>query len=411
MSGIYIVGAAMTPFGKLPDTSVKQLTREAVTAALRDAGCEIAEIGAVWFANTAQGAIEGQYTVRGQIALRSMGFQEVPIINVENACASASSAFNQAYTYLRAGLSDVVLAVGADKLFTTDKGRSLRVFLGGVDVHQREETLEKLLLLGEGIAPPEGVSDQNGMRSVFMDIYASIARFHMRTFGTTQRQLAAVASKNHFHSTMNPLSQYQNDMSIDEVLSARVVSWPLTLPMCSPISDGAAAAVLCSEDALGRFDKSRAVRVHASVVGSSVDRKPEEGEKHVSRLAALKAYEQAGVEPKDMSVAELHDATAFAEIQHTENLGFCEFGQGGWLAERGDTRFGGKIPINVSGGLESKGHPVGATGLAQIYELVTQLRGEAGERQVENARLAIAENGGGFYGIEEAAVSVTILGR
>jgi acetyl-CoA acetyltransferase len=233
----------------------------------------------------------------------------------------------------------------------------------------------------------------------------------MKSYGTTQRQLAAVSSKNHFHSTMNPLSQYQKDMSIDDVLNARVVSWPLTLPMCSPVSDGAAAVVLCSKDVLARFDRSRAVKAYATALGTSVNRRPEEAEKHICRRLASKAYDEAGIGPEDISVAELHDATAFAEIQQSENLGFCEFGQGGWIAERGDTRLGGRIPINVSGGLESKGHPIGATGLAQICELVVQLRGEAGARQVRNARFGIAENGGGFYGIEEAAACVTILGR
>ena len=411
MSEVYIVGVAMTPFAKLPESTVKQLTRDAVAGALNDAGCDIADIGAAWFANSGQGATEGQFSVRGEIALRSMGFEGIPITNVENACTSGSNALNQAYAHLRAGLSDVVLAVGCEKMTFIDKEPSLKAFLGGVDVYSAQETFMNLLALGEGVTPPEGVSDQGGMRSAFMDIYAALARFHMKTFGSTQRQLAAVASKNHFHSTMNRLSQYQKDMSIEEVLNARLISWPLTLPMCSPISDGAAAAVVCTQDALRRFDKSRAIKVCATVLGSSVNRKPEEVERHICHLIALRAYEQAGLEPKDMSVAELHDATAFAEVQQSENLGFCEFGQGGWIAERGETRLGGRIPVNVSGGLESKGHPIGATGLGQVYELVVQLRGEAGKRQVEKARFAVAENGGGFYGIEEAAACVTILGR
>jgi acetyl-CoA acetyltransferase len=181
--------------------------------------------------------------------------------------------------------------------------------------------------------------------------------------------------------------------------------------MCAPISDGAAAAILVREDALDRFDRSRAVKVCASVLGSGSDRKPEEVEKHICHRAAMKAYNQAGVGPADMSVAEVHDASAFAEIVQVENLGFCDFGDGGKLAERGDTALGGRIPVNPSGGLESKGHPIGATGLGQIYELVLQLRGEADQRQVPDARFAIAENGGGFHGYEEAAACITILGR
>src|SRR6266702_3246729 len=230
-------------------------------------------------------------------------------------------------------------------------------------------------------------------------------------FGTAARQLAAVSAKNHRHSTFNPLAQYRNEMSIEDVLGARMIAWPLTLPMCAPISDGAAAAILVREEALDRFDRARAVKVCASVLGSGSDRKPEEVEKHICRRLALKAYDQAGIGPKDVSVAEVHDASAFGEIVQLENLGFCDFGEGGPAAERGETTLGGRIPVNPSGGLESKGHPIGATGLGQIHELVTQLRGEAGARQVADARIAIAENGGGLQGIEEAVACVTILGR
>jgi acetyl-CoA acetyltransferase len=244
-----------------------------------------------------------------------------------------------------------------------------------------------------------------------MQLYASLTRGHMARFGTTERHLAAVAAKNHHHSTMNPRSQYQKDMSIDEVLAAPLISWPLTLPMCSPISDGAAAALVCTKDALSRFPDARPIRLLSSVLTSSSDRAWAEFDRHLCRRAALQAYEQAGIDPADVSVAEVHDASAFAEIVQTENLGFCEVGQGGWIAERGETALGGRIAVNTSGGLESKGHPISATGLGQIHELVLQLRGDAGRRQVEGARIAVAENGGGFHGVEEAAAVVTILGR
>jgi acetyl-CoA acetyltransferase len=200
-------------------------------------------------------------------------------------------------------------------------------------------------------------------------------------------------------------------MTIDEVLAARMICWPLTLPMCSPISDGAAAAVLVTAEGLRHFGRARAVKVRASVLASGQDRSAAEVERHITHLAARRAYERAGVGPEDMSVAEVHDATAFAEIVQTENLGFCAFGEGGMIAERGDTRLGGRIPVNPSGGLGCKGHPIGATGLAQIHELVVQLRGEAGARQVQGARMGIAENGGGFMGVEEAAACITILAR
>ena len=194
-------------------------------------------------------------------------------------------------------------------------------------------------------------------------------------------------------------------------MADRLISWPLTRSMCAPLSDGAGALVLCTGDTLDRFDKSRAVKVLGTSVVSGSDRDPDDFEHHIGRMAATRAYEQAGVGPDDVDVAEVHDASAYAEIVQVENMGFCARGEGGSLAERGETKLGGKIPVNTSGGLLSKGHPIGATGAIQIHELVTQLRGEAGKRQVEGARIAAAENGGGFFGIEEAATVVTVLGR
>lgn len=410
MSDIYIVGVGMTPFGKFLDRSVKDLTREAVTAALADAGAAVGDIEAAWFANTAQSIMEGQNAIPGEIALRNIGIQNVPVTNVENACASASTALDMAATWLEAGRGGVALAIGAEKMFSENRELMFRIFDGGWDVHDVAAATGRLLALGAGVSDPDG-EQNSGQRSVFMDVYGALAKFHMKNFGTTQAQLAAVAAKNHDHSVHNPRSQYRAPMTVDEVLAARKVSWPLTLPMCSPISDGAAAAILCREEELGRFDRSRAVKIHATALRSGSDRKPEEFDRHVTRRAAMDAYDIAGLGPEDMSVAEVHDATAFAEIQQIENLGFCAIGEGGPFTESGATQLGGRIPVNPSGGLESKGHPVGATGLAQVFELVTQLRGEAGGRQVEGARFAIAENGGGFHGIEEAIACVTILGR
>lgn len=411
MSDIYVIGIGMTPFGKFLDQSVKDLTRGAVEGALQDAGIAKEAIGAAFFANASQSAMEGQFMVPGEIALRDMGFCEIPISNIENACASASTAFHLAWTHLKAGQSDVALAVGAEKMYSADKAKTFAVFNGAWDVHDVDKLTARLVELGRGVEPPPGRVADNNQRSVFMDVYASMAKFHMKRFGLTERQLATVAAKNHHHSTLNPLSQYRNDMTIEAVLAARMIAWPLTLPMCAPISDGAAAAILVREEMLDSFDRSRAVKVCATVLASGSDRRAEEFEKHICRRAAQRAYEIAGVGPQDMSVAEVHDASAFAEILQAENLGFCESGQGGALAESGATALGGRIPINPSGGLESKGHPIGATGLGQIYELVTQLRGEAGDRQVPGARFAIAENGGGFHGWEEAAAVITILGR
>lgn len=407
---IYIVGVGMTRFGKQLERSVKDLVREAVTNALQDAGCSPKQIQSAYFATAGQGVIEGQSMVAGPIALKAMGITGIPVTNVENACASSSTALNAAQLYVASGEGDICLAVGVDKLFSTDKAKSFSVFDGAFDVHTRDQQLEFLLSLAPGMKAPPGTMEP-GQRSVFMDIYASLGRLHMETFGTTQRQMAAVASKNHLHSTHNPLAQFQHPMSIEEVLAARTISWPLTLPMCAPIGDGAAAAIVCNEDGLKKLQANRAIRLMASVLRSATDRPADRYDLHLCHLAALEAYTRAGVGPEDMSLAEVHDATAFAEIQQTEALGFCAFGEGGPMAESGATTLGGRIPINVSGGLLSRGHPIGATGLAQIYEMVTQLRGESGSRQVENARFAIAENGGGFNGVEEAVTCITILGK
>jgi len=407
---LYIVGVGITHFTKHPDKSVKDLVRAAVEEALADAGCGRELIQAAYFATAGQGVIEGQQMVAGEVALKAMGITGIPVTNVENACASSSTALNAAQLYVAAGAGDICLAVGVDKLFSPDKEKSFSVFDGAFDVHNREGQLALLQGLAPSVKPPAGTQEP-GQRSVFMDIYASLARLHMERFGTTQRQIAAVAAKNHVHSTRNPLAQFQYPLTIDEVLAARTISWPLTLPMCAPIGDGAAAAIVCNEDGLRKLQRSRAVRLMASVLRTSTERPADRYERHLCHLAAFEAYERAGVGPEDMSLAEVHDATAFAEIQQTEALGFCAFGEGGPMAESGATSLGGRIPINVSGGLLSRGHPIGATGLAQVYEMVTQLRGEAGARQVDKARFAIAENGGGFNGVEEAVTCITILGR
>jgi len=412
VSGVFIAGVGMTALGKFPQLSVKQLTRTAVEAALKDAGLQLADIEGAWFSNSRQGQMEGQNSIRGQCALRSMGFESIPIVNVENACCSSSTGLNQAFAAVKAGLIDVGLVVGTEKMFYPEKKElMLQAFRGGWDVHDEANTERLMLSLGEGVAvPPEALAD-TGARSIFMDIYASLARQHMRLYGTTQEQIACVAAKNHWHSTKNPLAQYQEDMSADQVLADRLISWPLTRAMCAPLSDGSAALVVCSEKALRRVDRSRSVRVLASALVSGSNRAPDDLSRHLGRIAAGKAYEQAGIGPGDVDVAEVHDATAFAEILHVENLGFCEPGAGGQMAEKGETRLGGRLPVNPSGGLVSKGHPIAATGAIQLHELVTQLRGEAGARQVPEARIAAAENGGGFFGAEEAATVVTLLAR
>ena len=405
---ICVVGVGMTPFGKWLDRSVKDLARDAVAAALADAGCTANDIGAAFFSSAAQGAFDGQYMIPGQVALRPLGLVGIPIVNVENACASASTALYLACSHLRAAESDIVIVVGAEKMHSADPERAFAALSGAWDVAQVEATVANFAHLRKDVSPPSGEAPA---RSVFMEVYAALAAQHMRMYGSTPRQFAAIASKNHAHSVDNPRAQFRRPYTVDEVLAGRPVAWPLTVPMCAPISDGAAAAVLCRRSALGRFAKRRSVEVLACTLTSGSERDADDITRHVTRRAAQQAYERAGVSPGDVSVAEVHDATAVGEAIQVENLGLCLPGEGAAAAERGDTSLGGRIPVNPSGGLECKGHPIGATGLAQVFELVSQLRGECGSRQVPGARLAIAENGGGFLGVEEAAACVTIFGR
>ena len=405
---VFVVGVGMTKFGKWPDRSVKDLSREAVEAALADAGCAAGEIEAAFFSTAAQGAFDGQFMIPGQLALRPLGLGGIPVVNVENACASASTAFYLACMQLRAGEAEIAIAVGAEKMHAPNPELAFVALNGAWDVAQIDTTLARLAQLRGDMHAPAG---QTPPKSVFMEIYAALAAQHMRLYGSTPRQFAAVAAKNHNHSVHNERAQFRRAFTVDEVLAGRPVAWPLTVPMCAPISDGAAAAVLCRRSALHRFRAGRSVVVRACVLASGSDRLPDDVDRHLTRLAARRAYERAGVGPSDISVAEVHDATAVGEVIQIENLGLCEAGLGGVAAERGETHLGGRIPVNPSGGLECKGHPIGATGLGQIYELVSQLRGECGPRQVEAARFGVAENGGGFHGSEEAAACVTIFER
>lgn len=399
MRDVYVIGVGMTHFGKHMDRKVKDLSHEAVTAALSDAGVEKGQLQFAAVGNSAWGAMEGQMAIRGQVVLRNMGIGGIPVINVENACASATTAFHVIWSQIAGGMCDLGLALGVEKLHNPDKMKVMMGFLGGTDVESTTRMIEDLVQKGEMPSNP---------RTIFMDIYAREARRHMEKYGTTQKQLAAVSSKNHHHSTMNPLAQYQRDYTVDEVLSDKEIVFPLTRPMCSPISDGAAAAVLCSADFLKKVRARRPVKVLASVLASGADM--ENGYEPICRRLAREAYEKAGVGPEDLDVAEVHDATSYAELAIYEHLGLCDYGEGGLLAESGETSLGGRIPINTSGGLESKGHPVGATGLGQATEVVWQLRGDLEDRQVEGARVGMVQNGGGAIEPEEAAMCITILG-
>jgi acetyl-CoA acyltransferase len=404
---VYVAGVGMTAFGLVPERSIKMLVRGAVTACLSDARAAVEDVQALVFANVGQGVLEGQTGTPGQMALRPLGFQSVPIINVENACASGATALYLAAAQIRAGLADVALAVGAEKLSVAETSRRDLLFAGGMDVHDRAAVMARMAGLAAGADAPA----IEGERSIFMDLYGFWARAHMRDFGTTQRQIAAIAAKNHAHSVGNPYCHFRRNFTVEEVLAARALSYPLTVPMCSPYSDGAAAALLCSAEGARRLGaQADAVPIESLVLHSGTDRPDHDWDQHTTRLAADHAYAEAGIGPDDIDVAEVHDATAFGELLNAENLRLAPRGAAGDAAERGEFSLGGRIPINVSGGLESRGHPLAATGLAQVHELVMQLRGRAGVRQVQGARHAILENGGGLYGVEDAAAVVAIFG-
>lgn len=406
MRDAVILGIGMTPFGRHLDKSHEQLTQWAVRDALADCGVPPEQIQMAVYANVIQGFFAGEMSIPGEYALRPLGISGVRGFHVEAACASSTVGFHLAVDHVRAGLCDIALIVGVEKLYSDDRAKKFAVFQQPRDLVEARAYLARTADL---LAPvPPGLESESP--NVLMEAYAAQARLHMATYGTTQRQIAAVAAKDHFASQYNPLSQYRAAMSIDDVLAAPQVAWPLTNPMCAPISDGGAAAIICSADIAARF-AARPIRILAAEQQTGSDRAPDDYAKHVTRIVGDRAYERAGIGPADIDVAEVHDASSIGEIIQTEALRLCPPGGAGAAAVRGETALGGRVPVNTSGGLVSKGHPLGATGLGQIHELVTQLRGDAGGRQVEGARFGIAENSGGFYGVEDGMSAVTILAR
>ena len=420
MREVYVAGAAMTRFGKFPDTTIRALAEEAARGALGDAGVTAADIGMVFFSNAVAGLLTNQEMIRGQVALRHTGLLGVPMVNVENACASASSAFYLACMAVGSGAADLALAVGAEKLTHADRARSFAAIGTAVDQQQVTELRQWASSGSAGSPLPEqadslpaqersGAAGQAGQsagkRSFFMDIYAANSRAYMERSGATRQDFAQVAVKSHRHAALNPYAQYRTEVTVDDVLASREIAPPLTLLMCSPIGDGAAALVVCSPEAARRLGAR--VRVRACALVSGRDHGP--GEPGSVERAAHAAYEQAGAGPGDLDVVELHDAAAPAELMTYEELGLCGEGEGPALLASGATWLGGRLPVNPSGGLLSKGHPIGATGCAQLVELADQLRGRCGQRQVPGARLALAQNGGGFLGSDAAAMVVTVL--
>jgi len=406
----YLTGLGMTHFGKHIDTGLKAIGGEAIRQAIDDACIRNADIQAAYVGNAAAGLITGQECIRGQVVLRGVGLGKIPVINVENACASASTALNQAAAMVTAGLYDIVLAVGVEKLYSEDKRKTFGAFSGAVDVEALAEVMEKLKKSAQSGGASTAASGAGETRSMFMDIYASAARAHMKAYGTTVEQFAGVSAKNSFHGSMNGRAQFQEALTVEQVLAEPMIAEPLTRPMCSPIGDGAAAVVVMSERKVKQLGLgSQSVRVVASSLHSGWDRAPDEA--GLADFCIQEAYEEAGIGPEDLHVIELHDASAPAEIMTYESLGLCAKGEGGRLIDDGTTRLGGRLPVNTSGGLLRKGHPIGATGIAQVVELAEQLLERSGPRQVAGARVALAHNGGGSIGNDAAAQCITVLTR
>ena len=410
-----MIGGGMTAFGKHIDRNLKSMVEEAVTLALKDAGLEKDEIDAAYVGNASQGVLQGQESVRGQVVLHAMGIGGIPIVNLENACASSATALNGAMAMINAGEIECALVLGMEKMYFEDRAIVQRAFTGSMDVEVAEESVrrmkesEKKARAEAEAGDNEPKKEKSGQKTVFMDLYGMAARAHMEQYGTTQRQLAAIASKNHFHSSMNPLAQYQQEYSIEEVLASPDVSYPLTRLMCSPIGDGVAAAIVCSPEFAKKRGAATQVEISTCVLGSA--RVTGDRSKSNLTLLAEKAYNQAGVGPEDIDLAEVHDATAMGEISSSEGLMLCGLGEGGAFAEAGYSKLGGKLPINVSGGLECQGHPIGATGIRQVVEVYWHLSDKAGKRQVEGAKVGLAQNAGGSTPAGEGALSVTIMKR
>ena len=361
MSDAYIAGADMIAFGRYPDRTYYELGAEAALLALDDAGLSIKDVGAVY----ASSCFNAQ-SMLGQKVLKEIGQTGVPCINVSNACASGATAVREAAMAVRSGMVDVALAVGAEK--------NPRGMLGGAPA----------------FGPPvEGLFGSESMPAVF----AEAGMVHANAWGTTLEQFAQVAVKNHHHATMNPKAAYRRETPLEEVLSSEMIAYPLTKLMCSANVDGAAAVIVVSEKKARELGMGRMVRIRGSVLTSDPyePRNPEMFDaSSVTRLAAAQAYALAGLGPEDLDIVELHDCFATAEILHYENLRLCGEGEAGRLIDSGATALGGRIPVNVSGGLLSKGHPIGATGVANVVEIVEHLRGEAGARQVAGAKIGLA---------------------
>jgi acetyl-CoA acyltransferase len=384
MTSAYVVGSAGTRCGRFPDATVAAMAIEALDGALADAGIDVERLDAIFFANALSGLMTGQECVRGQVALRHSRYGGIPTVNVENACASGSTALHLACMAIDACTYETVAVVGSEKMSHPDRRRPIEALAGAADVDLLRD------------APED--------RSIFMDSYAERARGRIERYGWTAADFAGVVVKNRRHAIHNEAAQFRNPMTVEEVLGSRMIVDPLTLPMCSPIGDGAAALVLTATPQPG----TDPIRIRASALSATGGTKPGS----VVQRASATAREQSGLSATDVDVIEVHDATASAEIEAYEHLGLAAPGEGNRLIAEGRVMLGGPLPVNPSGGLISRGHPVGATGVLQVVELVMQLRDRAGARQIEPVpKLGLAQNAGGFVEGDNAVGVVTVLER
>jgi acetyl-CoA acetyltransferase len=407
MQDVAVVGTGMIQYGRHLEKGIKDLVREAVEDVLKDAGLEKKDIQAAYVGNCMAGLMTGQEAIRGQVTLSAMGIMGIPIYNVESACATSSMAFNLAWAAVAAGMYDNVLVVGFEKLYDKDKKKTFQALGAGIDVELGSTFLEEVqerLGFEEKIFQ-EGAGEQ---RSIYMDMYAFMTKRNMERYGLTQEHFAKLSVKSHKNGALNPHAQYQKEVTLEEVLHSGDVVYPLTRMMCAPIGDGAAAAILCSKSKAAQYT-TKPIWVAASVVGSGVISM--DPDNTITRRLAPKVYEATGIGPEDIDVIEVHDAASPGEIAFLMELGICPGEEAGRWIDEGVLEIEGRMPSNTSGGLVTKGHPVGATGCGQIYEIVKQLRGESGKRQVKNPRIGMTHNGGGIIGIDASSMTLHVFKR
>jgi acetyl-CoA acyltransferase len=389
MRKVVVLGVGMHPFGKFLDKSLRELGRVAMWNAIEDAGISAKDIEIAYVGNSLGGLVTGQEGIRGQVILREAGLNSIPIVNVENACASGTTAFRGAWLEIASGMHDVALVLGVEKLYLPDTAQSIKILATDSDIRLRDFGFQ------------------------FTAHYAMKLMKYMNKYGWTKQQFAKVVEKNSYNASMNPYAQNRKAVTAEQVLNSRLVAEPLHLFMCAPMGDGAGAAIICTEEKARQFTSKPTIEVASCALRSGTFQDPNAvTTTNTIEITSKIAYEYAGLGPEDIQVAEVHDAMAPIELIHYEELGFCAPGDGVKLLDEGRTKITGDIAVNPSGGLAGRGHPVAATGMAQVAEIVWQLRGEAGGRQVTSKpKVGLIQTSGGFVEDDTAASAIVILKR